>query len=629
MADLLGTSLSGMLAFQRAMEMTGHNIANANTPGYSRQVAEFSTRIGQGSGNGFIGSGTQITTIKRIYDTMLGQQLQTSTSSHARFSMLNSLATKIDGMLADPQTGLSGSMQSFFDSVQDLANDPSSIPGRQAVLGEADGIVQRFQTMSDRLAALDDEVSQRISVAVDDINRFADSIADINDEIVIAQGRTGQPPNDLLDQRDLLVRQLAEQISVATVMQDDGSLNVYMGAGQSLVTGNSVKHLAVTGSEFDPTRPEVIYLGSSGSTSLDTSLTGGAIGGLLDFRTKMLDMSRQGLGETALALAGGFNEQHASGMDLRGAMGGDFFSINAPTVLNSARNSGSGTASATIPDISALTGDNYILEFDGAAYSLTRAGTGQSVVMSGSGSAVDPFIADGLSITVAGSPGAGDRLMIAPAVDVAASISVSVNDASAIAMAAPIRGTSSDNNLGDATIGNLSVVDRNDANLLTTSLIEFINPSTYSINGAGSFPYVSGDPIQVNGASFEISGNASSGDQFTLGANFGAVGDNNNGLLLANVQSTGILSGGTRSINESYGQLVANVGSTTHQVQSSLDAQSVILANNEDAYLSKSGVNLDEEAANLIRYQQAYQAVAQVVSVANTIFDSLLSATRR
>ena len=489
MPSLLSTSLTGMLAFQRAMEMTGHNIANANTPGYSRQVAEFSTRVGQGSGNGFIGSGTQITTIKRIYDR---EQLQTSTTSHARFSMLNSLATKIDGMLADPQTGLSSSMQSFFDSVQDLTNDPSSIPARQAVLGEADGIVQRFKTLSGRLAQLDSEVNQRVTAAVDDINRLADSIADINEDIVLARGRTGQPPNDLLDQRDLMVRQLSEQISVSTVMQDDGSMNVFMGAGQSLVTGSDVKHLAVTGSEFDPTRLEVVYLGAGGNSSLDSSLTGGAIGGLIEFRSKMLDPARQALGETALGLVAGFNEQHASGMDLRGAMGGDFFGIDAPAVLSSARNTGTGTASPVVSDISALTGDDYILEYDGVAYSLTSAGTGQSVAMTGSGTGVDPFIAEGLSITVAGAPAVGDRLMIRSASGVAGSISTSVNDASAIAMASPVRVASADINLGDATIGNTSVVDRNDANLLTSSVVEFLSPTTYSINGAGSFAYARG-----------------------------------------------------------------------------------------------------------------------------------------
>lgn len=629
MPSLLSTSLSGMLAFQRAMDMTGHNIANANTPGYSRQVAEFSTRVGQGSGNGFIGTGTQVTTIKRIYDTMLGEQLQGAITSHARFDTLSSLSTKIDGMLADPTTGLSSSMQSFFESVQDLTNDPSSIPARQAVLGEADGIVQRLHSLSGRLSQLDNEVNQRISLAVDDINRLADSVAEINDDIVLAQGRTGQPPNDLLDQRDLLVRQLSEQISVSTVLQDDGSMNVFMGSGQSLVTGNSVKHLGVAGSEFDPTRVEVVYLGAAGNSALDDSLTGGAIGGLIEFRSRMLDPSRQALGETALGLVTGFNNQHAAGMDLRGALGGDFFDIGAPTVLSSGGNTGTGTASAALTDVGALTGDDYILEYDGAAYNLTRASDGQSVTMTGSGTAVDPFSADGLSITVAGAPAAGDRLLIRSASDAAASVGLLVNDANEIAMASPIRVASSNANLGDGNIGNTSIVDSNNPNLLTSSVIEFTSPTTFSINGAGSFPYVSGDPIQVNGASFEINGSPATGDQFTVAANFAATGDNSNGLLLANIQSAGVLSGGTLSINESYSQLVANVGSTTHQVQSNLDVQSVIMTNTEEAYLSNSGVNLDEEAANLIRYQQAYQAVAQVVAVANTIFDSLINATRR
>ena len=630
MADILSTSLTGMLAFQRALEMTGHNIANANTPGYSRQVAQFTTRVGQGSGNGFIGAGTQITTIKRIYDAMLGEQLRTSTTSHARFSMLSTLASRIDGLLADPQTGLSGSMQSFFNSVQDLANDPSSTPARQAVLGEANGIVQRFQTLNERLAVIDDEVNQRINASVTDINLLADAIADINDEIVLATGRTGgQPPNDLLDQRDLMIRQLSEQVAVTTVTQDDGSMNVYMGSGQSLVTGNRVSNLAVRGSEFDPTRLEIVYQGSSGNSALDSSLTGGVIGGLLEFRTRMLEPSRQALGETAMALAVSFNEQHRSGMDLRGALGGDFFSIDPPAVLASSANTGTGTVSVAVADISALSGADYILEYDGVGYSLSRADTGQAIVMSGSGTPADPFVADGLSFTVGGAPAAGDRMMIRPARDIAGSISTLIDDPQAIAMASPVRVSSGSGNTGDASIGNTSVVDPNDPNLLTATLITFTSPTTYSINGAGSFAYVSGDPIVVNGASFEISGNPATGDTFNLEANLGASGDNSNGLLLAQVQSTGILSGGSVSINDNYGQLVANVGSTTRQVQSNLDAQSVILSSTEEAYLSKSGVNLDEEAANLIRYQQAYQAVAQVVSVANTLFDSLLNATAR
>lgn len=629
MPNLLNTSVTGMLAFQRALDVTGHNIANANTPGYSRQVAEFASRVGDGVGARYIGGGTRISTVKRMYDAMLGEQLQATTTSHSRFSMLSSLTSRIDSLLADPQTSLSSGMQSFFNSVQDLANDPSSIAIRQALLGDADGIVQRFSALDSRFQEMDNELNQRIRASVDDVNRLAAEVADVNDEIILAAGTTGQPPNDLLDERDRLIMQLSEQISVDTVMQDDGSMNVFMGSGQVLVTGTTVRKLGVRGSEFDPSRLQISYLGSSGNAALDTSLTGGTIGALLEFRGHLLDPARETLGETALALTHRFNEQHKSGMDLRGTLGSDFFSVDIPVVLVSNANTGAPSATAGISDVTAVTGADYILEFDGAAYSLSRADTGQPVTLAGSGTPADPYTADGLSIVVGGAPQAGDRLLIRPARDVAGSMRRVLDDPQAIAMASPLRMNAAGTNLGDATAGAVSVTDRNDPGLLTSALIEFTSPTMYSVNGAGTFTYTSGDPILLNGASFAISGAPAAGDSFTLQPNFGAVGDNSNGMLLAGVQAEGVLDGGSVSINENYSQLIANVGSTTRQVNAGLDAQSVILRNTEDAMESKSGVNLDEEAANLIRYQQAYQAVAQVVAVANTLFETLISATRR
>lgn len=629
MPNLLSTSLSGMLAFQRAIEMTGHNIANANTPGYSRQIAEFTTRIGQTFGNGYIGSGTQITTIKRAFDEFLGEQLRASTTGQARFDMLNTLAGRIDNLLADPSTGLNTGLQNFFNSVQDLANDPASIPARRAVLGEAKGIVQRFTALDGQLADIQDEVNGRIADSVASINQLAGAIADLNDDIVLAKGGTGQPPNDLLDRRDLLVRQLSEQVAVTTTMQDDGSLNIFIASGQTLVMGPESRQLGVQGSEFDATRPEVVYQGASGSARLGAGLSGGVLGGLLDFRAQILDPARQTLGETALALTLRFNEQHAAGMTLNGTMGTDFFGIDPPTVLYSGSNTGSGTATVAVGDVTALQDGDYLLEYDGAAYTLQNRKTGQAVPMTGTGTAVDPFTAAGLYITVAGAPAAGDRILIRSAGDAAGSIETAVTDPQAIAMASPLRTQSSSANLGSATVGEATVTDQNDPNLLSTSLIEFTSATTYSINGAGSFAYVSGDPIAVNGATFSISGAPAAGDRFTLEANLGASGDNRNGLLLGQVQSEGILDGGTVSISDNYGQLVAAVGGATQQIKSNLDAQNVILANAKDAQLSRSGVNLDEEAANLIRYQQAYQAAAHVVGVAKTLFESLLNATRR
>jgi flagellar hook-associated protein 1 FlgK len=628
MPDALNISLTGMLAFQRALGVTSHNIANANTPGYSRQVADFSARVGGGQGNTYLGGGTQISNIRRVYDGLQVDQLRSSMTGFRRFDTLNSLSSRIDTLLADADTGLNTSLQSYFNAVQDLANDPASISTRQALIGEAEGVASRFQSLDGQLGQLEKEVNGRLTLAVDDINRIATSIASLNEKIALANN-AATPPNDLLDARDALVLELSGQVSVSTTVQDDGTMSVFIGAGQSLVTAGNARQLTVSGSEFDLTRMEVAYQGPAGSTPLDTSSTGGNLGGLLEFRSRILDPARQSLGQTATAFVSSMNEQNASGMDLRGNLGGDLFSVAPPTVLYSNQNIGSGTASVTVNDLAALTGADYVLEFGGVGYSLSRADTGEVIPLGGSGTGADPLVADGISIVVGGAPAAGDRLLVRTGQEAAASIRSVVSDAQSIAMAAPTRASSMQGNIGNATISAASLVDRTDPALLTSSVIEFTSPTTYSINGAGSFAYADGDPIVINGSSVSISGTPSVGDQFTIEPNYGASGDNSNGLLMADIQSAALLDGGTVSINESYGRLVSSVGAMTHQIQGSLDAQGVVLSNAEAAVSATSGVNLDEEAANLIKYQQAYQAVAQVISVVSTMFDSLLAATRR
>lgn len=628
MPSVLNTSLSGMLTFQRAIDVTSHNIANANTPGYSRQLVEFSSRPGTGIANGYVGAGVQVSTVKRIYDEMLGRNLQAATTGQARFSTLDELTGRIDRLLADADTGLSSSLQGFFGAVQDVANDPASVPARQALLGQATSLADRFRALDERFEDIASEVNSRVRVAVEDINRLASSIAEINEQVAVAGG-IDRAPIDLQDERDRLVSELSGRIGVTTALQDDGTMSVFIGAGQTLVIGGDVQELAVRGGEFDATTLSIAYEGAAGSAPLDRSLTGGALGGLLEFRGSVLEPARRSLGQTATALAVRFNTQHASGMDLRGALGGEFFGISAPTVYASSDNGGSGSVVAAVRDLGALTGDDYVLEYDGAAYALTNLVTGKPVSMSGSGTAGDPFVADGLEFVVGGAPAAGDRMLVRSTADAAASISSLIADPQAIGMAAPTRASASPGNLGDAAISAAVVADAAHPALLDTAVIEFTSPTTYSIDGAGSFAYTAGDPIMINGSEITISGNPAVGDQFTIEANVGGSGDNSNGLLLADIQSAGILEGGTVSVSENHGRLVAAVGSTAHQVKANLDAQDVLLSNAQDEMLSKSGVNLDEEAARLIQYQQAYQAVAQVVAVANSLFDSLLYATRR
>ncbi len=627
MPDLLTTSLTGMRAFQRALDVTGHNISNANTPGYTRQVVDFSSRGAQASSAGFIGSGVQITQIRRMYDTLLGQQMQSAATQQTRFSTLDGLASRVDSLLADADTGLNSSLQSFFGALQDLSNDPSSLPTRSALIGAGEGLVSRLRSLDQQLGAIDGEISSRLKLSVDQINQAAEGIAELNDKI--ARTRGGPAPNDLLDQRDRLVTALSEQISVSTTLQDDGTMNVFVGSGQSLVVGSQVQRLGVVANEFDPTRLNVTYESSAGSTPLDTSLTGGALGGLLEFRSRILDPTLQSLGQTAVTLADAFNAQHSSGLDLKGNLGGDFFNIDGPAVLPSSANTGTPTAAVSVADLGALTGGNYVLEYDGAAWSLRDETTNVAVPMTGSGTAVDPFVAGGLEIEVGGAAAAGDSFLIRPTQDAAGSLRTLISDPQSIAAAAPTRTGAAISNTGDAAISQPTVVDPQDPALLTNVVIEFTVPATYSIKGAGAFSYTDGAPITINGSEFAISGTPAVGDTFTLDPNYGATGDNSNVLALAAIQSRGILDGGEISIGENYSQLVSTVGSATFQIQASLDAQNVVLTNAENAVLERAGVDLDEEAANLLRYQQAYQAAAQVVSVTKNLFDTLLSATRR
>ena len=628
MPDILNTSLTGMIAFQRALSVTSHNIANANTPGYSRQVANFTARLGSGAGNTYVGGGTQVASIQRQYDALQVNNLRNATTGFARFDTLNTLTSRVDALLADADAGLGAGLQSYFGALQDAANDPASIPARRVLLDQGASLAGRFRAIDAQLDELDNEVSVRMNLAVDTVNQLSASIADINKRIVLASG-SGASPNDLLDQRDGFVAQLAEQVSITTNVQSDGSMSVFFSAGQPLVLGGSAAELGVGGSEFDPTRTAVVYVSASGATPIDATQTGGSLGGLIEFRDRVLDPARQSLGQTATAFVTSANRTHRSGMDLRGDLGAALFQSSAPEVLVSNGNSGTPTASVTVTDLGAFTGADYVLEYDGSGYSLTRSDTGTAIPLTGSGTSADPFMGDGLSIVTGGAPAAGDRLQIRSGTGIAGSVQSIVSDPQALALASPTRMSVPQSNTGSAVVESTVVIDPTDPDLLTTSVIEFTSPNTYSINGAGSFAWTSGTPIVINGSSVTLSGAPASGDQFTLKANFGAIGDNRNAVLLADLQNTAILDGGNTSINQNYGQLVASVGTTAYQINANRDAQQVVMSNVENAVLQTSAVNLDEEAANLIRYQQAYQAVAQVVAVASTLFDSLLNATRR
>ena len=282
------------------------------------------------------------------------------------------LASQVDNLLADPQAGLAPSLQRFFGAVSDVANDPSSIPARQVLLSEAQSLADRFHYLDQRLESLRNGVNTQITNTVSEINGLASGIAAMNRDIALALGTgAGQPPNDLLDQRDELVRQLAERVAVTTVPQDDGALNVFIGNGQTLVVGGNASRLDVVGNPYDPTRKEVAITAGPISSIVSDMLTGGTLGGALQFRNEMLDSAQNALGRAAIGLAATFNDQHRLGQDLNNALGGDFFTAidnSSPRVLSTS----AATVSVSVPDVNALTTSDYRLDYDGATYTVTR-----------------------------------------------------------------------------------------------------------------------------------------------------------------------------------------------------------------------------------------------------------------
>ena len=645
MADLLSNGVSALLAYQRALDVTAHNIANVNTAGYTRQTVELTARVPEGSaqtGSGGVTAGL----VTRAYDAFLTSELRTQSTRLEESTAYSGLASQLDALFADSDLGLSAGLESFFASVSDLANDPSSLAVRQAFVEQADSLVSQMQFLDQTLGSLADSVNGQITEGVVEINRLADSIADINSKIRTATGMSeGQPPNDLLDQRDQLVNQLAELVSVKTVSQGDGTLNVFVGSGQALVVGDQAQQLTPLNNEFGEGALGIGYVGTGGLSDISDFITGGSLGGVLAFQREMLQPTQAELDRIATGLADSFNTQHQLGIDLNGQLGGDFFTaLNDPAlaagrVSASNNNVGDLQLSATIDDVSALGTSDYLLSYQGGSYSLARLSDGVEVASF----AGFPVTVAGEGFTLnalSGTVGEGDRFLVQPTAAAARSMEVVVGSATAIAAASPLATSASVGNSGSAVMGAGALVSRSGSTLPASDI-------TLAYDGAGQFTVSGGgvpagttlayDPATDSGKSltltvpglgdfsFTMSGTPASGDAFTISNNSGGVGDNRNALALAGLETTGVLADGRYSLQDAYGALVTGVGSRTNQAQVSQAAQQSLFQSAQLARDNYSGVNLDEEAANLIRYQQAYQAAAQVIAVADTLFQTLLS----
>ena len=629
MTGMLSTGSSALLAFQRALGTISHNVANAATEGYSRQRVDLAARPGQpAAAGGYIGQGVNVAALQRLADGLIFARQVDSSGEVGRLTSLSAMATRVDALLSDPATGLSAPYTGFFNAAKGVSSDPTSTSARTALLASAQALAGRWNSMDGQLETIEQETDASLLGKVGEANQLAREIANLNQSIAAA-GKGVAP--DLLDAREIRVAQLAKMTGASTTLADDGALNVFTLGGQPLVLGARAMTLST---QPDPYRPERLQLaldtGSGTAMRLPDSGISGELGGLLEFRTRVLDPARNELGRLATAFATTFNQAQRAGVDYLGEPGRDLFTLAPPRVDGHAANAGSASFSADIADVDALTGHDLQLRFDGSGWSAQRADNGAAVAMSGAGTAADPFMVDGVSLVLSGSAAAGDRFHLGPTAGAAGSLRVAFTDPARIAAAGALTASADTTNLGNAKVAGTAVGDPAAFATFTGASIEFIDAGQYTVNGAGPYPYAPGATITdpAGAWSLTLSGTPAAGDAFSLAPTPARSSSNANALAFSTLDTRQLLDGGTVSLTTGVSGMVAGAGTEARHAGLSLEAQQAIDAQVVAGRESVSGVNLDEEAADLIRFQQAYQAAAQVLKTADTMFQTLLASVR-
>ncbi|WP_044870413.1 flagellar hook-associated protein FlgK [Pseudomonas sp. LFM046] len=684
MADLLNIGLSGLRVSQTQLTITGHNISNVNTPGFSRQSATQSTTLPQFSGAGYIGSGATLTDIRRSYSEFLTAQLRNTTSLSSDVEAYKSQIDQLDSLLSGTTTGVTPSLKSFFAAMQTAAEDPANIPARQLVLSEAGGLARRFNTVYDRLNAQNDSLNKQMSSVADQVNRLAGSIASLNDAIAVASS-SGQVPNDLLDSRDEAIRQLSTYVGVSVVPQSDGTQSIFVGTGQPLVVGSSANRLEAVPGQGDPNRFELEFVSGDSRQGVTSLLSGGELGGLIRYRSETLDASLNTLGRLAMSITDQVNTQLGQGLDLKGQVGAALFgNYNDPSLAALRVKAFAGNSNAqpalNITNTSLLGTSDYQMEYDATAtppYTVRRLSDNQQMVVSDSTPSGTLTIKDssgrdqGFQIALGvPPPTTGDKYILQPTRTGAKDIAAVLDQADQLAFAAPLQAQANLQNKGTGAIGQPSITNTltpmSQAHLAAISSIT-LNYTAGSPSGTLSFSGLpagvtitqpsSGTlnvtPGQTNQLSYTVSvttgtpattqdyqitqsfsGRAETGDSFSLAFNSNGVSDNRNALKLVDLQTKAavgvddLVAGTGSSFTDSYGDLVERVGTLTAQARVDSDASTAILKQATDNRDSLSAVSLDEEAANLIKFEQYYNASSQVIQVARSLFDTLMSTFR-
>ncbi|MCP2071114.1 UNVERIFIED_ORG: flagellar hook-associated protein 1 FlgK [Pseudomonas lini] len=669
--SLLNIGMSGLSASQSSLMTTGNNIANVDTAGYSRQQTVQTTKASNQYGNVFIGTGTTLADVRRVYSSYLDAQLRTSTSLDNDAQIYLGQASQVDKLLSDSGTGVTKTLQSFFASLQTLAGNSNDAAARQALLTNAQGLSGRFNAISQQLTQQGSYINDQLGSMAEQVNKLATTVAAYNQKISEATGSgTGGMPNDLLDQRNEAVRQLSALVGTQ-VTETDGRMDIYLGSGQPLVIGNTANTLQVSTDKNDPTRSSLIMVRGSSTIDITSVTSGGQIGGLLRYREEVLTPAINSLGRIAMVVTDQINKQLGQGLDQNGNFGASLFNdinsaaaISQRSIANGNNNPASGNLNVTISDTSKLAASDYQVTFTSATgYSVRRLSDNTDMGAFTLGAAPAPVI-DGFSLSLnAGPVNAGDTFKITPTRSSAADMNVVMTDAKTLATAAPLTSTKASGNDGTGAVSQptlSTVLDIYDpvqrlevqtavknsmpVRLLMTSATayEAFDAKGNSI-GTGTIvpgqsndlsiavPYLDGGGVaKTFNVAMTLSGSPAVDDSFNISMTVASSTDNRNAQALLGLQTKATVGANATSpgvsFTDAYGGLVSSVGSQAKQGQLDATATGTILTQARNSRDSLSGVDLDEETGNLVKYQQYYSASSQIIKAAQETFNTLINA---
>jgi flagellar hook-associated protein 1 len=623
MSDLMRIGSSAMNAAYTQLQTAGQNIANAATPGYVRREVTLQ-EVGNQGANGFTGRGVDAVAVRRVYDEFLVRESASSKAAAAQDNARSESLGRLDRLFADPATGVGAAFDDLVGAFSDVSARPSDPSARSAVLARTEVLASRVSTLDGKLLEMREGAHGRMQNEVAKANDALEAIGRLNRQIGEARGSVGEP-NSLFDQRDKLIADLNGVLRSNAVVAGDGTVTVTTARGEPLVVGPKAVRLTLSADPVDPTQLDLAVVRGNGTAlQLSASEAGGSLAGLSRFAGEDLNAARARLGQIAAAVATRFNDQQARGLDAGGTVGQPLFALGQAVVNGSTENTGTAQFSAQITDGSALRASDYRIEWDGGQYSVTRESDGDVRTF-----ASMPQQFDGLSVSVgSGAPAAGDRYLLRAASAFAGGMrSLQVN-AERIATALPVTAENGASNAGDLRAASIDITAIGPTTGLPVT-VTFTSPTTFNLTGGGTgnpsgIAYTPGMQLEYNGWSVKLEGAPAAGDTMRIVPTANPAYDNRNSRAMQAIGDETFVDGS--KLIDRFAELVGDVGTRSQSSRAAADMSSRLHQEAERANSELSGVNLDEEAAKMLQYQQAYQAAAKVIATANEMFRALLDA---